>query len=325
MAGDWIKMRPSLVSDYRVVGMADHILRDVAFTNWFGRSLSDTSSNARYVTRNVTVALCVTGLMRVWGAVSETADRNGDDATMANASLEALDCISGLPGFGAAMASVKWVVVEGTSLVFPKFLQDNTLKRERSDTAERQRRYRERQAQTGGALRNGNVTRVTKRREEESREEPKAQDTIHVDSDESTRVVEAAKPEFSGRVERIYDACTWRKEKPREAKKAIVKAGKRVTARFLGDADKAFEFLMARVLAYAKSPYVASTDRQYLPLPASWFNAGRYDDPDDAWNQTRKDATNGTVNRSCRRADGSGTRPGEYEEPRLALKVLNED
>lgn len=307
MAGDWIKMRPSLVSDHRVVGMADYLLTQQEFTNWSGLNMLATSSNARYVTRNVTVALCVTGLMRIWGAVSETADRDGDDAVMTHASLEALECIAGVPGFGQSMAHVKWVVVRGNDLVFPKFLKDNTLKRERSDTAERQRRYRERQANKVGALRNGDVTRVTKRREEEIREEQSTKDKDSVDADASTAAV---RPEFSARVERIYDACIWRKEKPREAKKAIEKAGKRVAARYFGDKDEAFKFLMDRVLAYAKSPLAQTTPKQFLPLPASWFNADKFDESDTIWNTPRTEQTNGK--QPTRRADG--TRPGEYDE-----------
>lgn len=313
MAGNWIKVRWNLSRDARVLAMAEHV------------GLDDSDRSARAVSFM---------LVEVWGLVMEQGERDGEDAILMHANLQTLDRVIDTPKFGEAMAQVGWVssaTVDGKRcLRFPNLLRDNKLvKEQRRDNAERQRKYREksRQNHTTDGISDRNALRgVTSNGADkirEIREEPKTENQTHVDSDESTPVRGEPKPEFSQRVERIYDACTWRKEKPREAKKAIVKAGKRVTARYLGDADKAFEFLMARVLAYAKSQYVQTTDRQYLPLPASWFNADRFDDPDEAWNQTRKESTNGTVNRSGRRADG--TRNGEYEEPRLALKVINED
>lgn len=202
MAGDWIKMRPSLVSDHRVVVMADHLAANEAFMLWLTDPVQQDCTHAyRYVTRDVTVALCVTGLMRVWGAVSETAVRRDDDAVMVNASIEALDYIGGCRGFGEAMECIGWVEVvehvDGTTdLRFPNFLKDNTLKRERSEPAERQRRYRERQAQrggtktedAGGALRNGDATRVTKRREEKTNTPPTPQGAKAGGGDVETRI-----------------------------------------------------------------------------------------------------------------------------------------
>ena len=169
--------------------MADHLAANEAFMLWLTDPVQQDCTHAyRYVTRDVTVALCVTGLMRVWGAVSETAVRRNDDAVMVNASIEALDYIGGCRGFGEAMECIGWVEVvehvDGTTdLRFPNFLKDNTLKRERSEPAERQKRYRERQAQrggakpedAGGALRNGCATRVTKRREDKSNTPPTPQ------------------------------------------------------------------------------------------------------------------------------------------------------
>lgn len=313
MAGSWLKVRWNLSRDARVLAMAETL----------GMPPTDLSARA------VSFAL-----VEVWGLVMEQGNRDGDDAIMYHATLATLDRVCDTPRFGEAMEGIDWVKVETFNgkrcLRFPKLLRDNKLVSEqRNENAERQRKYREKSRHSEqpedisdrNALRDVTrsalleVTRngADKRREEEIREEPKTENPIHVDSDESTRAVDEPKPEFSQRVERIYDACTWRKEKPREAKKAIVKAGKRVAARYLGDKDKAFEFLMARVLAYAKSPYVQTTDRQYLPLPASWFNADRFDDPDEAWNQTRKEQTNGT--KPTRRADG--TREYEFAEPGL--------
>lgn len=314
MAGSWLKVRWNLSRDARVLAMAETL----------GMPATDLSARA------VSFAL-----VEVWGLVMEQGNRDGDDAILYHATLATLDRVCDTTGFGEAMAGIDWVKLDTFNgkrcLRFPKLLRDNKLVSEqRNENAERQRKYRDKSRQTEppedisgrNALREvtcsalHEVTRngADKRDKTDKRD---TKDTTHVDADASTPVCGVPKPEFSQRVERIYDACTWRKEKPREAKKAIVKAGKRVAARYFGDADKAFEYLMARVLAYAKSPYVASTDRQYLPLPASWFNADRFDDPDDAWNQTRKEATNG--NRPTRRADG--TREHEYAEPGLLSNI----
>lgn len=263
-----------------------------------------------------------------WLTLWEWADDVTEDGFVPHVTPADVDTIVGVPGFFAVGVEVGWLaqVTGGIRLVdFTEYNTDSAKKRAKD--AKRKARVRNVSADSRTERGQMSATSRTERgaTEHNSTDTKESQDKTHVDADASTPVCQPPKPEFSNRVERIYEACTWRKEKPREAKKAIVKAGKRVAARYLGDADKAFEFLMARVLAYAKSPYVQTTDRQYLPLPASWFNADRFDDPDDAWNQTRKETTNGTVNRSGRRADGTGTRPGEYEEPRLALRVLNED
>lgn len=110
--------------------------------------------------------------------------------------------------------------------------------------------------------------------------------------DASASLVEsAAKPEFSSRVEAIYNACTWKRDKPRTAKKAIQAAGRRVTARYLGDSDKAMAYLLERVKAYAGSVLVATTPKQYLPGPAPWFNGDKFDEPDEEWAQARNAGT----------------------------------
>lgn len=62
---------------------------------------------------------------------------------------------------------------------------------------------------------------------------------------------------------------------PDDAMKAIAKARKKKTA----------AVLLERTLAYAKAVKAAHIEKQFIPYPASWFNAGRYDDDPAEWLQ----------------------------------------
>lgn len=94
--------------------------------------------------------------------------------------------------------------------------------------------------------------------------------------------------QFSKRVLAVWDACAWRKVGRRAALVAIERAGAILAAeRFKGDRDAACAFLSERAAAYSASPLVQSTDRQYLPHPATWFHDGRYDDDPAEWAKER--------------------------------------
>ena len=47
--------------------------------------------------------------------------------------------------------------------------------------------------------------------------------------------------------------------------------------------DKSAEYLTHAVREYAAATKAAKTPRKYIPHPATWFNAGRYDDDRDEW------------------------------------------
>lgn len=87
-------------------------------------------------------------------------------------------------------------------------------------------------------------------------------------------------------LDRIYQAYP-RKEKPKAAKAAIERAVRAVSQRESMTPAEAADWMHARVVAYADSPMVATTPRHYIPHPTSWFNAGRFDEPDEAWQQER--------------------------------------
>ena len=81
--------------------------------------------------------------------------------------------------------------------------------------------------------------------------------------------------------EQIYDAYP-RKVARRAALQAIRQAIKRLQGRDLNAA-----WLYERTEKYAKSQYVEtrihSEDRKFVPYPATWFNAERYDDDPEEW------------------------------------------
>ena len=47
------------------------------------------------------------------------------------------------------------------------------------------------------------------------------------------------------------------------------------------------DVLLAKVREYAASPAVKSTPIEFIPHPATWFNAGRYDDDPAEWQVRR--------------------------------------
>jgi hypothetical protein len=66
--------------------------------------------------------------------------------------------------------------------------------------------------------------------------------------------------------------------------KAIAAVSKRGSAGAVGDEDAGAQWLGGRVDLYAKSAQARQPDKSKVPYPASWFNAGRYDDDEAEWN-----------------------------------------
>lgn len=140
MIGEWIKMRPTLLTSPRVSGIARILESDRevsrALTTGFSGHMDE------IVTRNVMRYVTVTGLLCVWGAANE----HTEDGVFHSADLSDLDDMAGIPGFGAAMEAVGWAVYdpENDTVTLPNFYEYNTPGKERTkeSAAERQRRYR---------------------------------------------------------------------------------------------------------------------------------------------------------------------------------------
>lgn len=175
MANDWIKMRVWLCRDPRVIKMADHLAFQRDFMSWLTDPVQVTCDECAYehVTRNVTVALCVTGLLVTWGTAREQGDRVGDDLIVKHTDLLTLDYITDIPCFGEAMAKVGWAEeLPDGSLLLPNFFLENESPddRHRRQAAERQARFREKNSNADVTpLSNVTVTHREEKRREDSK------------------------------------------------------------------------------------------------------------------------------------------------------------
>lgn len=181
MAGDWIKMRVSLAKDPAVIAMADYLSECREFMDWLTDPVRVTCGESAYehVTRNVTVAVTVSALLVFWGVANEVGKPDGDDLVMRHATLDSIDEACGVPCFGEAMQFVEWAIQEDSggkrSIRLPKFLINNVPAEDRSrkGNAERQKRFREKQASPSNAKSNVTDNVTVTHREEKKREEKK--------------------------------------------------------------------------------------------------------------------------------------------------------
>lgn len=252
MAGDWIKMRVWLSRDPRVIGMADNLAMRPGFMSWLTDPVRQSCRESAYehVTRNVTVALCVTGLLITWGTAREHGDREGDDLVLKHSDLETLNAMTDLPGFGESMAFVGWVAErENGSLVFPKFFRENESPddRHKRQNAERQARFRDKRdlESNGDVTAKSNVT-VT-HREEKRRE---------------------VTPITSRGFDRFWSAYPLRKSKANAEKVwQRIKPNEQLTERILAAVEQ------------AKTSVDWSKDGgRFIPHPATWLNARGWED-----------------------------------------------
>lgn len=148
MSESWIKLRDDLDSDPRVFTMADALRRTAGLyvlqhpaKDLFG---SVTEAVTEAVTRNVMRDVTVAGLSRVWFA----ANRHTTDGVFHNATLEYLDTLSQVPGFGAAMQLVNYADYDPTTrtVTLPRFGEYNAPNKNghRSKTAAARRAQRHR-------------------------------------------------------------------------------------------------------------------------------------------------------------------------------------
>jgi hypothetical protein len=181
MASNWIKMRVSLASDPAVIAMADFLAEQREFMDWLTDPVRRSCNETAYehVTRNVTVAVTVNALLAFWGVANEVGKPEGDDLLVRHASLDSADEASGVPCFGLAMQFVDWAIPEEVDgkrvLRLPKFLINNVPAEDRSKktNADRQKRFREKQASLGNAQSNVTHNVTVTHREEKRREEKK--------------------------------------------------------------------------------------------------------------------------------------------------------
>lgn len=169
MAGDWIKMRSDIYRDPRVCMIADSLMQpDGELAKFVNQNMQRDMTVTRNVMRNVTVG----ALVSVWGVMRVRGKRRNDDLEYANASIDVLDDVADIPGFGAAMRDAGWVECGNNGLIFRNFFNEyNTDPADvaKAKAAERQRKFREAHRDV---TRNVPVTpREEKRREEKNKDQ----------------------------------------------------------------------------------------------------------------------------------------------------------
>lgn len=147
MADDWIKMRTDIYRDPRVCVMADFLLDPRGdLGDYVGQHLQRDMT----VTRNVMRHAVVGALVATWGVFRRRGKRDGNDLIVNNVALSVIDDVADMPGFGDAMAEVGWVIESEIGFSFPRFFDEfnvDPTESSRAKNAERQRRYREKQAE----------------------------------------------------------------------------------------------------------------------------------------------------------------------------------
>lgn len=171
MAGDWIKMRTDLYRDPKVCLIADLLMdSDGDLARFVSQNLQCDMS----VTRNVTRSATVGALVSVWGVLRHRGKRSGDDLSVRGCSISVIDDVADIPGFGSAMKSVGWVVETKEGLSLPRFFEEfnvDPADDAKQKSANRQRRYREKQKEKRNVTRDVTVAQQSNGRVEKSRVE----------------------------------------------------------------------------------------------------------------------------------------------------------
>lgn len=144
MPESWIKLRSDLENDPRVHRMAAHIAKTAPeyFLRQQARDLFGSVTES--VTRNALRDVTVMGLVRIW----ITANEHTTNGTFHHATLDYLDDLARIPGFGAAMQLVGWAVYNdvNATVTLPNFTEHNAPDKngQRSQTAAARRAQRHR-------------------------------------------------------------------------------------------------------------------------------------------------------------------------------------
>src|SRR6202022_913251 len=120
-------------------------------------------TQARYgVTENALRDVTQNALMRVWEAVTRHCKFDGEDAVMKPFTLDEVDRVAGIRGFGSAMEEVGWVEkADDKSLRFKNFREHNDPSKgeaEPKTAAERQKAFREKKKARNATVTKSNAT-----------------------------------------------------------------------------------------------------------------------------------------------------------------------
>lgn len=115
-------------------------------------------------------------------------------------------------------------------------------------------------------------------------------------------------------LEKIYDAYP-RKVAKQAALKAIGKALDRLWEKAVNGAvpNLYVRYLAERTTLYANSQEGKKRDREFIPHPSTWFNAGRYDDDEREWNVVHRSEPEKKIERE---AEAKAVVERQYEAQR---------
>lgn len=136
MAGDWIKVRSSLLQAPELWAITCHLGQDEEFRAWLGL-------NGQPLSKPASRAVTLASLVLLWGACREHGHFDGDDLIIDPGYADTLDHMAGVPGIGEALARVGWALLDTPPgcITLPNFKRYNVPLSE----AERSSRYRRRQ------------------------------------------------------------------------------------------------------------------------------------------------------------------------------------
>jgi hypothetical protein len=272
MAGDWIPIRNAIATDPAVISITasveamvdeDHTVGKLCrLWAWANEHLATSNANVTPEALQTRAQVCARGVTASW-----------------------IDTFLCAPGFADAMIEAGWLSVEDGSISFPDFdLYNSQSAKQRLLTARRVKRHRA-MGTAENVKRKCNARGVTKALPEKRREEESIKN-------ESTHSLPGPDPKPKScrpnpaALEAIYQSYP-RHEAKKAALKAIENALLEIAKR--PDVSDPAAWLLERVAAYAEAR--KGQDTKYTPHPASWFNAGRYDDDQEQWKP--KEPTNG--------------------------------
>lgn len=175
MAGDWIKMRSNLWDDPRVARVVD---------------MTDSSE-----------AEVIGAMYWLWA----TADQHTTDGCLPGLTLKAIDRKTGVPGFGAALVAIGWLIDHPDGVALPRFDEHNGESAKRR-SADAKRKASERSLSAKDRTRNGQkqdepgqTTELEKEKEKELTLKPTTPDGVVVASEagnlSTSRPERATRPE----------------------------------------------------------------------------------------------------------------------------------
>jgi hypothetical protein len=145
MAGEWIRLRRGIRQNPKTVAMARHLSADRRFMDWWAMPVQQSCRHTvtELVTFSNVTRVTACALAEFWGVLNDVV---GDDCRVPYMAIEDIDDIVDVPGFGAAMEAVGWVVRDGEKgLIFPNFLEHNAPQKTRPEPktpAQRAKEYR---------------------------------------------------------------------------------------------------------------------------------------------------------------------------------------